>query len=44
MVRVSYVADDAGQAEARRQALELSPAPKGTKLTVYRIHYSCTEL
>lgn len=40
MVRVPYVADDAGQAEAQRQALERNPAPRGTKLTLYLIDYS----
>jgi hypothetical protein len=34
MVRLPFVADDGGKAEARRQALERSRAPKGTKLTL----------
>ena len=40
MVDVPYVADEAGQLEAQRQALERNPAPKGTKLTIYRIDYA----
>jgi hypothetical protein len=44
MVSVPYVADEAGQAEAQRQALERNPAPKGTKLTVCRIDYANIEL
>ena len=40
MVDVPYVADEAGQREAQRQALERNPAPKGTKLTIYRIDYA----
>jgi hypothetical protein len=43
-VRVPYVADDAGQAEAQRLALERNPAPRGTKLTLCRIDYSRVEL
>jgi hypothetical protein len=44
MVLVPYVADDAGQREAQRQALERNPAPKGTKLTVCLIDLSSMEL
>ena len=40
MQPVPYVPDDVGQAESKRQALERSPAPKGTKLTVCLIDYS----
>jgi len=43
MVRVPYVADEAGQREAQRRALEHNPAPNGTKLTVYRIDFASME-
>ena len=39
-VLVPYVADEAGQVEAQRQALERNPPPRGTKLTIYRIDYA----
>jgi len=42
-VRMPYVADDAGQEQAQRQALERNPAPRGTKLTLCRIDYSRAE-
>jgi hypothetical protein len=41
VVHLPYVADDAAQAEAERQALERHPAPSATKLTLYLIDYSC---
>ena len=43
VVHVPYVADDAGQAEAQRLALERNPAPAGTRLTICRIDYSRAE-
>jgi len=43
-VRVPYVADDAGQAEAQRPALDQNPAPKETKLTVCLVDYANMEL
>ena len=42
-VLVPYGADEAGQTEAQRQALEHNPAPNGTKLTVYRIDFASME-
>ena len=39
-VDVPFVADEAGQLEAQRRALERNPAPPGTKLIVYLIDYS----
>ena len=39
-VLVPYVADEARQVEVQHQALERNPAPKGTKLTIYRIDYA----
>ena len=42
-VDVPFVADEAGQTEANRRALERNPAPQGTKLIVYLIDYSGAE-
>jgi hypothetical protein len=39
-VYVPFVADEVGQLEAQRLALERNPAPRGTKLIVYLIDYS----